>query len=227
MTPGMNGATHHGDVRTVQTLKTRIVASGTTKYHEELAPTTCIRATVLRKSAMESRQFETRKEAECGVREFFRSGARKQNVTSVIAEIIARQSYPGARTVGRRRSEDRTDFFVGERRFQVKSIVRGNTKFVLGPETVLSSAHGRCPADMFVFVRFWSFVCHDEYVDARCDTKTLSRRAMQLILARLERERGSLPKLGYKVKLTATQLGFEPLPRDLKQVWRRKAGDGH
>jgi hypothetical protein len=211
----------------VRVLRAIILRSGTSTYYEEVGQTTRITGATLHRAAAGARQFKTQREAASAVRRFLRLGVVNRNVTSVIAEIIARRAFPGARTL-RREGPDRADFVVRNRRFEVKSIVRGKGPFILGTESSLSRAHGRCPPDMFVFVRLWSFACsQDGLVDARADKALLSRRRLQLLFAQLERERGSLRKLEHRVKLTAAQLGFARLPRNLGSVWRSAGRDSH
>lgn len=156
--------------------------SGLRGLRQDDASTVCIEADALREHAVDAEQFDTPAAAKRAVARFLRYGRKPyHNVTSAIAEMLVLRCHPRAQPFRKDKGEhclyEGTDFFVRGKRYQVKSVVRGNTKFLLSQEKrIWPLPH------YFVFVRLWAFECSDRMVTARYDMEVLSRQKLRRVI---------------------------------------------
>ena len=131
-------------------LQAKIIQTGTATYFEELAPTTRVAVADLRKAARAARQFETRKKADQAVRAYLQTGTSDRNVTSVIAEVIARQAYPDSSQCPQIRGRKTQPTFWWE-----TGGFRSRASFVEASFCSVRSTH--CPKQTGVAHRMYSF----------------------------------------------------------------------
>ena len=186
------------------------------------------KATLLR-NARQANQFLSPKDADILVRRFFRTGnSARGNVTSVIGEIVARRRY---RKIMKCREDDigssfpGCDFVVGDRRYEVKSIVKPNRQFFVncGP---YDGRRRRCvfPPHEYVFVRFLRINRDRDGVGVLYHMLTLSRRKLMALGRKIRSARGRKAQLGAYTKVNASELGFPSL-RD-PEIRRQIEGGG-